>query len=108
MTYIAVKNPIFHSLFMTMCPTYAFIDRATGYFNKGMDFKKDYVALLSVGHDHLKLCSEYIENPDDESYYALETNGVMLSKNTTPEEDHEEREETLQQILENNILKLMK
>ena len=38
LTFIAVKDRRFYPVFKyTFCPTYHFIDRATGYFNSAME-----------------------------------------------------------------------
>ena len=48
LSFIAVNDPEFHKLFMTLCPTYTFIDRSNGKFNDNMTFKREYAALISA------------------------------------------------------------
>lgn len=68
--------PSYHKLFMTMCPTYAFIDRADGKINRAMDYKKDYSALLSAAWDIDACFDEYLINPGEESYGKLDRMGL--------------------------------
>lgn len=49
LSFISVNDPSFHEMFLTMCPTYTFIDRANGKFNSNMSFKREYGALVSAG-----------------------------------------------------------
>lgn len=61
-----------------MCPTYAFIDRATGKFNEGMLFKREYVAILGAAWDIDKEYDRYLNDPDGGSpeYGGVSSNGV--------------------------------
>lgn len=61
---MANKDPIFHQFFMTMCPTYTFIDRANGKFNKGMSFKREYIALMSHAWEIDQLYEKYNNDPE--------------------------------------------
>ena len=76
LTYAAVKDPRYHPLFLTMCPTYAFIDRANARFNSAMGFKKDYAAILSAAWDIDVAYDQFLNNPDDTTYEALRALGL--------------------------------
>lgn len=78
LTYTAVKDPKFHQLFITMCPTYAFIDRANGRFNGAMDFKKDYAALISAAWEIDTAFDMYLTNMDEESYRIVQDMGLII------------------------------
>lgn len=49
---------------MTMCPTYGFIDRANGLLNRGMDFKREYSAILSAAWDIDRSYDRYLTDPE--------------------------------------------
>ena len=71
LTYIAIKDPAFHRLFLTMCPTYAFIDRANAKLNRAMGFKKDYAALVSAAWEIDTQYDQYLTSVDqDETAYC--------------------------------------
>ena len=76
LTYAANKNPAFHKHFLTMCPSYAFVDRSTGYFNRSMGFEKDYAAILSVLWSISMTMENYFENPCEETHNALVKAGL--------------------------------
>lgn len=60
----AVKDRRFHEIYKRVfCPTYAFINRATGYFNDGMGLRKDYIAIVSSAWDIFNKLDEYINTP---------------------------------------------
>lgn len=67
LSFIAQNDPNFHGLFMTMCPTYTFIDRANGKFNSNMSFKREYCALISAGWEIDKVYDQYLSNPEAET-----------------------------------------
>lgn len=64
LSFIAVKDPTFHKYFMTMCPTYGFIDRANGLLNRGMDFKREYTALISAAWDIDRAYDRFLTDPE--------------------------------------------
>lgn len=88
-TQVAVKNPKYHEHFMNLCPTYAFIDRADGRFNRAMGFKKDYAALISAGYDIDSAIDSYLNNPDENSDENLKAYGLDRSDNETREKRNE-------------------
>ncbi len=67
LSFIAVNDPAFHPMFMTMCPTYTFIDRANGKFNSNMSFKREYSALISAAWEIDKIYDQYLSNPEAET-----------------------------------------
>lgn len=67
LSFIAVNDPNFHGMFMTMCPTYTFIDRANGKFNSNMTFKREYSALISAAWEIDKVYDQYLSNPESET-----------------------------------------
>ena len=73
---------------MTMCPTYSFLDRADARFNRGMDFKKDYAAIISYAWDIDMAIARYRENPTEETYNALLQYGLW---DVTNEEGNKKR-----------------
>lgn len=95
-TLIATKDREFHKYFLNMCPTYTFIDRANGKYNKAMDFKKDYAALITYMWELDRSCDRYLNNPDESSYNTLVDYGI--NPNEVEEEDQEKREELLRAI----------
>lgn len=76
-TAVLSKNTTYHAIFMPMVPTYAFIDRANGRFNRAMEFKKDYAAIISVAYDIDRLYDRYLTDPDADSYEALKSLGLV-------------------------------
>ena len=76
LTGVASKNAKYHPLFITMCPTYAFIDRADGRFNRAMDFKKDYSALIAAAWDIDTVYDSYLTNPEAEVYNIMQQMGL--------------------------------
>lgn len=100
LTYTAVKDPKFHPLFITMCPTYAFIDRANGRFNNAMDFKKDYAALISAAWEIDTAFDQYLNNMDEDSYRVIRDMGLVVPL----EEDAsaEERRVLLEKLAKSN------
>lgn len=81
-SYLANKDPVFHHFFMTMCPTYTFIDRATGKFNRGMGFKREYIAMMSHAWEIDQLYDRYNKDPEavaDEMYSML---GIQFGDTT--------------------------
>lgn len=76
LTYAAVLDPKFHELFLPMCPTYAFIDRSTGYFNSAMGLKKDYAAILSKLSTIDKVINQYLNDPEANSYERMRMHGI--------------------------------
>lgn len=67
LSFMAVNDPAFHPMFMTMCPTYTFIDRANGKFNSNMSFKREYSALVSAAWEIDKIYAQYLSNPEAET-----------------------------------------
>lgn len=61
---------------MPMVPTYAFIDRATGYFNTAMNFKKDYAAILSFIYDLDRAIDNFLTDPESDSYTKMKELGI--------------------------------
>ena len=100
LTLTAVKDPKFHPLFITMCPTYAFIDRANGRFNGAMDFKKDYAALISAAWEIDTAFDQYLNNMDEDSYRVIRDMGLVVPL----EEDAsaEERRLLLEKLAKSN------
>lgn len=76
LTFIAVKSYNYHRLFMTMCPSYSFIDRADGKVNGAMDFKKDYSGLISAAWDIDTKYDRYLNNPEADTYETLKSLGL--------------------------------
>ena len=76
-TTVSVMNPKYHSLFITMVPTYAFINRSNGRFNKGMGFMKDYAAILSTAWEYDTVFDNYLTNPDDDTYEMARKLGLL-------------------------------
>lgn len=76
LTYAAVLDPKFHELFLPMCPTYAFIDRSTGYFRSAMGFKKDYAAALSRLFVIDKAVDQFLNDPDEDSHVKMLEYGI--------------------------------
>lgn len=64
LTAVGCENPKYHRLFMPMCPTYAFIDRADGYFNRAMNFAKDYSALIAAAWDIDRAYDNFLMDPE--------------------------------------------
>lgn len=67
LSFIVQNDPNFHGMFMTMCPTYTFIDRANGKFNSNMSFKREYSALISAAWEIDKVYDNYLSNPEAET-----------------------------------------
>lgn len=99
MTLAAVKDPMFHRYFLPMCPTYAFIDRANGKFNRSMDFKKDYAALLSAAWEIDNAYDGYLTHPEEESYQLIKSLGL----DDTDSDSNETRKELIQKLVETDI-----
>ena len=97
LTLTAVKDPKFHPLFITMCPTYAFIDRANGRFNGAMDFKKDYAALLSAAWEIDTAFDQYLKYPEEETYTILQDMGLVVPSDEDNSAD--ERKQLLQKLI---------
>ena len=70
-------NPKYHPLFITMDPTYAFINRSNGKFNKAMGFMKDYAAILSVAWDYDVAFDNYMSNPEEDTYEVAQKLGIL-------------------------------
>lgn len=60
-----------------MCPTYTFIDRATGKFNGAMDFKREYSAIVAAGWEIDQAYDRYLRDPDEDSYEQLVQLGLV-------------------------------
>lgn len=74
-----MQDPRFIPLFMTMCPTYAYIDRADGRFNRFMDFKKDYLATIAYAWDIDSAIDRYLMDSCEETYRYLDHMGLLDS-----------------------------
>lgn len=85
LTLAAVKDPKIGKHFKCFTPTYMFIDRATGYFNSAMGFKKDYAATLSQLWDIDTAINEYLMDPNETSEFTLSNLGIQVH-DLTPEE----------------------
>ena len=85
---------------MPMVPTYTFIDRATGRFNRAMGFKKDYAALISAAYEIDQCYDQFLTNPDEDSYDAMKRMGLDGS---TTEESLQQRNELITSLLEGKI-----
>lgn len=99
-TLAAVKNAKYHKLFMPMCPTYTFIDRADGKFNRAMDFKKDYSAIISAAWEIDRTFDAYLSDPDQDSYEILEKAGLYSA--TTDADAAAQRMEFLERLVKAN------
>lgn len=99
-TYMSVKSPTYHPLFITMCPTYAFIDRADGKFNRAMDFKKDYAALVAAAWDIDTRYDKYLTDPDADSYDSMRALGL---DSVTTKESLQQRDELIRDIISGKI-----
>ena len=100
MTFIGITNPAYHPLFLTMCPTYTFIDRADGYINRSMDFKKDYAALIAAAWDIDTRYDEYLTHADMDTYEAMK---ALHLDEATSEESKEIRDKLIRNILDGKI-----
>lgn len=78
-------NPKYHPLFIVMAPTYAFINRSNGKFNKGMGFMKDYAAIMSVAWDYDVAYDNYLNNPEEDTYDVAAKLGILNSSGTEDE-----------------------
>ena len=94
LTLIGVKDPSFHKYFLTMCPTYTFIDRANGKYNGAMDFKREYSALVAAGWEIDQAYDKYLRDPDENSYDQLVKLGLV---------DHEDDHDTI--MKRNDLIK---
>ena len=99
LTAIAIKNPVYHKIFMPLCPTYAFIDRATGKFNNAMSFKKDYIALIASAWDIDQAYDDYLKYPDESTYSACEELGLLEDDGNYMEE----RKILIDKLMDDNI-----
>ena len=96
LTTAGCKNPIYHKLFLTMCPTYAYIDRADGRFNRAMGFAKDYSATIAAAWDIDTAYDRYLTNPDPDTDDMLRKIGLEWSlDNPEIEPDRNEIVKTL-------------
>lgn len=77
LTIYIPKDNEFHKYFLTMCPTYTFIDRANGKYNEAMSFKREYVALIACGWEDDKLYDRYLTTPNEENYNLLVDHGII-------------------------------
>lgn len=100
MTSAGCKNPKYHPLFITMCPTYAFIDRADGKFNRAMDFKKDYSALIAAAWDIDTAYESYNLNPCQETEEVLNQMGLNYNYNRTDRDSQERYMKQVRKVME--------
>ena len=105
-TLACVKNPKYHEGFLTMCPTYTFINRADGLFNKDMGFQKDYAAILSSAYLIDVLINKYLTNPEEEGHYILTKLGLLHSSGE--KSGHEKYMEQLVLLLSDTVKKSFK
>lgn len=95
----------YHRLFMTMCPTYAFIDRANAKMNRAMDFKKDYSALISAAWDIDTRYDDYLNNPEAGTYQRLEDLGLSpVGTDDADEYTMEARRDLIERIVSGKIV----
>ncbi|MCM1230063.1 MAG: hypothetical protein NC489_08020 [Ruminococcus flavefaciens] len=83
-TTVSVMNPKYHPLFITMDPTYAFVNRSNGKFNKGMGFMKDYAAILSTAWEYDVAYNNYLMDPEEDTFEIARKLGIL---NSSGEED---------------------
>lgn len=88
-TYNANKSATFHPFLITMCPTYAFIDRANGKFNRAMGFKKDYAALIAAAWQLDRALDAYLTDPDENSFDRITKLGIHMPSSEASENDIE-------------------
>lgn len=100
MTGVSVKDSRYHPLFITMCPTYAFIDRADGKFNRAMDFKKDYSALIAAAWDIDTAYDQFLSNCEAEHYDILKRMGLDDVENSAA---REKREQVFRMLLSGKV-----
>ena len=95
----------YHPLFQTLCPTYAFLDRADGMFNRSMSFAKDYAALISAAWDIDTAYHEaWIPDDDDDvenSIHSREKLDRLLGYNTLHSKEAEEKRAKMFKLLYN-------
>lgn len=94
------KDSEFHKYFLTMCPTYTFIDRANGKYNEAMSYKREYVALLACGWEDDKVCDRYLTSPSEENYNALVDRGIISEEDS---EYSKEKQTELFKFMAENI-----
>lgn len=66
---------------MTMCPTYAYINRTDGKFNPDMGFKRENAAIAAVLWDIAECYRQYLENPEADKYDLLIKTGMLYGGN---------------------------
>ena len=66
-----------------------FIDRATGYLNRGMDLKREYAAFHSAMQEIDRKIIEFLENHDGDSAGSLADYGIdfLADSNTDSDTD---------------------
>ena len=82
-TTVGQENPKYHKYFITMCPTYAYIDRADGKFNRAMGFMKDHAALIATAWDLDTAYDNYLMDPEENSYDVLARMGLEGAETRT-------------------------
>lgn len=100
LTIYMPKDSEFHKYFLTMCPTYTFIDRANGKYNEAMAFKREYVALIACGWEDDKLYDRYLTSPNEENYNLLVDHGIISGEDT---EYSKEKKAELMKFMAENI-----
>lgn len=89
---------MFHRYFLTMCPTYAFIDRANAKFNRAMDFKKDYAAIISAAWEIDNVYEQFLTDDNSTSdHYQILHNYGLYEAETDPY--LEERQSLIRRII---------
>lgn len=79
-----------------MLPTYTFIDRATGRYNRNMDFKKDYAAILSAAYDIDRAYDHFLNDPGEDSYELIKRLGLDTDDS---EDGLEARQRIIQKLI---------
>lgn len=105
MSYMANKDPIFHQFFMTMCPTYAFIDRANGRFNRGMSFKREYIALMSHAWEIDQLYNAYNSDPEATGEEMHRILGIGCPSDDPEHDDYKEALELISDVDQDNYFR---
>ena len=93
-----MKDPRYLKYFMTLCPTYHFLDRADSYYARSMQFEKDYAAILSSAWDIDTALNDFITTPDADTSDLMHMLGL-------DEKDDAMKEVKLRRLLESNLTK---
>ena len=76
-------------IFKVFDPRTMFVDRATGYMNRGMDLKRDYAAIHSAMWEIDRKLNDFLENRDGDSAGELADYGIdfLADSNTDIDEN---------------------